>query len=594
MARDTRCTAWGITGQVSSQSLHASADRIEGHVATLNGVLTDAAIDLRHRQQQWFVERAWARSGAIVVDSTLSQPGAKPRSTPSAQTESGRIKTSGRGTGDHSKDVIERVAGALAELRNQTERLRKTVEKCVAPEAIFEIGEVNFRWQYRDQKLDIGPLHAQGKHDATQMTWTLEQLAEGNADRRYLALRVPNQPSRIELDVEVGSVSLQTLGVKEDDFGLRRVAESKLGFEVKLSIDETSSVAEWQASGELLDFNLEQPWLAPRLVEGIQGSFAGAGTVKWQPDFLFQIKDLSLGVGKARLELTAELRRSAQETTADVKLRVPLAACRDLVEALPRGLAPLAAQVSLDGTLSLQAGVHFDTARPGAADVKWNLANACRVRSVAAGISPERFRVPFILEVPDERSIMVERAFGPGTSSWVPFAEMSSHLQNAVFVCEDGRFLNHNGFDTQAIRNSIRENLSQGRFARGASTVSMQLAKNLYLRREKTFSRKLQEAVLTLVLEQSFTKDEIMELYLNVVELGPGIYGVGEASRFHFASCTVSASGLLSDKFAPEPQGCLFHQGWSYNVGLAQAPAAPDDHRASTTLLVRRRIESGA
>jgi hypothetical protein len=543
-SHETQCTAWGIAGQASSQALHASADRIEGHVAPLDAVLMDAAIDLRHGREQWVIDKASSRSGAIVLDSSSSKPREQPRSTPSARAATGQSKNSARLPADHPRDAIERVAGAFLELRSQTERLRQMAAEFVAPEAIFEIGEVNFRWQHRDQKLDIGPLHAQGKRDADQMTWTLEQLAQGNADRRYLALRVPNQASKIELEVEVGSVSLQTLGVKQDDFGLRRVDESKLGFEVKMSIDELSSVAEWQASGELLDVNMEQPWLAPRLIEGIQGSFAGTGSVKWQPDFAFKVKDLSLSVGKARLELTAELKRTAQETAADVKLRVPLAACQDLVEALPRGLAPLAAQVRLDGTLSLQAAVHFDTARPSAADVKWNLANACRVRSVAGTISPERFRAPFILEVPDEHSNMVERAFGPGTASWVPLAEMSSHLQNAVLVCEDGRFFNHNGFDTQAIRNSIRENLSQGRFARGASTVSMQLAKNLYLRREKTFSRKLQEAVLTLLLEQSFTKDEMMELYLNVVELGPSIYGVGEASRFYFNTTPAGLSPL--------------------------------------------------
>jgi membrane peptidoglycan carboxypeptidase len=109
-------------------------------------------------------------------------------------------------------------------------------------------------------------------------------------------------------------------------------------------------------------------------------------------------------------------------------------------------------------------------------------------------------------------------------------------METAVLICEDGAFLRHRGFDEEAIRNSIRENFKAGRFVRGASTISMQLAKNLYLSREKTLSRKLQEAVLTELLEQELTKDQIMELYLNVIEFGPGIYGIGPAANYYFNS----------------------------------------------------------
>jgi hypothetical protein len=290
--------------------------------------------------------------------------------------------------------------------------------------------------------------------------------------------------------------------------------------------------------------NLTQPWLAPRPLEGIQAAFSGNGDLRWQPELTLQVRSLSASFGKARVELAASLQRKASETAASVSVDVPLAACQDLVEALPRGLAPIASQVRLDGTLSLQSSVRFDTARPKAAEVQWKLSNGCRVKSVASAVSPDRFRAPFTLEVPDEHAVFVQRAFGPGTPNWTAMVDMSAHLAHAVLVCEDGGFYRHNGFDAQAIRNSIRENLVQGRFARGASTVSMQLAKNLYLRREKTFSRKLQEAVLTVLLEQSFTKDELMELYLNVVELGPGIYGVGEASRLYFNTTPALLSPL--------------------------------------------------
>jgi membrane carboxypeptidase/penicillin-binding protein PbpC len=109
-------------------------------------------------------------------------------------------------------------------------------------------------------------------------------------------------------------------------------------------------------------------------------------------------------------------------------------------------------------------------------------------------------------------------------------------------TCEDGRFRRHRGFDHEAIHNSVRENLRARKFLRGASTISMQLAKNLYLGREKTISRKLQELILTTYLEQALTKDQIMELYLNVVEFGPMTFGIGNASSRYFNKHPASLS----------------------------------------------------
>jgi membrane peptidoglycan carboxypeptidase len=124
---------------------------------------------------------------------------------------------------------------------------------------------------------------------------------------------------------------------------------------------------------------------------------------------------------------------------------------------------------------------------------------------------------------------------GPGSPNWVPYEDISPFMETAVLVCEDGRFLRHRGFDYEAIATAVRDDLIAGRFARGASTVSMQLAKNLYLDSGKTLGRKVQEAALTLLLEQELDKRALMELYLNVIEYGPGIYGIGPAADYYFA-----------------------------------------------------------
>jgi membrane peptidoglycan carboxypeptidase len=149
-------------------------------------------------------------------------------------------------------------------------------------------------------------------------------------------------------------------------------------------------------------------------------------------------------------------------------------------------------------------------------------------------IDVRRFSAPFKLLTYDAKGTPVEIELGPGAPGWVRRGDINHFIEAAVMTCEDGRFRRHQGFDHEAIRNSVRDNLRARKFLRGASTISMQLGKNLYLTRDKTISRKLQELILTTYLEQALTKDEIMGLYLNVVEFAPMTHGLGLASAHYF------------------------------------------------------------
>ncbi len=126
------------------------------------------------------------------------------------------------------------------------------------------------------------------------------------------------------------------------------------------------------------------------------------------------------------------------------------------------------------------------------------------------------------------------RTAGPRTRDWVPVGLVNSTVPTAVITLEDPAFLSHKGVISQAIENSLKENLLADRFVRGGSTLTMQLAKNLWLRRNKTLGRKAQEILLALAMESCMSKDEILELYLNVVEFGPDLYGIGPAARHYF------------------------------------------------------------
>jgi monofunctional biosynthetic peptidoglycan transglycosylase len=132
----------------------------------------------------------------------------------------------------------------------------------------------------------------------------------------------------------------------------------------------------------------------------------------------------------------------------------------------------------------------------------------------------------------------------PGTRlrhTWVAYERISPHLKRAVVAAEDAKFLDHEGFDWEAIQEAMRKNEKRGKVVAGASTISQQLAKNLFLSGSRSWLRKAEEAAITWMMERTLSKRRILELYLNFAEWGEGIFGAEAAARHHFG---VSAAVL--------------------------------------------------
>ncbi len=129
-----------------------------------------------------------------------------------------------------------------------------------------------------------------------------------------------------------------------------------------------------------------------------------------------------------------------------------------------------------------------------------------------------------------EREVII----GHGNRDYVPLAELPRHIGDAVLASEDAGFYAHQGFDFDEIKQSALAVAQSGRAVRGGSTITQQLAKNLYLSREKTYARKVREAQVTLGLESSVSKARLLEIYLNAIEWGPGVYGIGAAAKVYF------------------------------------------------------------
>jgi monofunctional biosynthetic peptidoglycan transglycosylase len=141
--------------------------------------------------------------------------------------------------------------------------------------------------------------------------------------------------------------------------------------------------------------------------------------------------------------------------------------------------------------------------------------------------------------------------------SWVPFSKISPYLVKAVLIAEDDKFWKHEGFDYEAIQKAIEKDLKARKYKVGASTITQQLARNLYLSPEKSLIRKISEAVITWRMERILSKKRILELYLNVVEWGDGIFGVKAASRHYFGKSSLELTPEEASRLAsvlPNPR----------------------------------------
>jgi monofunctional biosynthetic peptidoglycan transglycosylase len=147
---------------------------------------------------------------------------------------------------------------------------------------------------------------------------------------------------------------------------------------------------------------------------------------------------------------------------------------------------------------------------------------------------------------------------------WVPYNRISNHLKRALIASEDAKFVDHEGFDWDGIQKAYEKNLKKGKIVAGGSTISQQLAKNLFLSGRRTPWRKLEEAMITVMLENLMSKRRILEIYLNVIEWGNGVFGAEAAARHYYKT---SAAGLGAEQAAklaamvPNPRYYDQHRG---------------------------------
>ena len=150
---------------------------------------------------------------------------------------------------------------------------------------------------------------------------------------------------------------------------------------------------------------------------------------------------------------------------------------------------------------------------------------------------------------------------------WVDYSKISSNLKRAVVASEDAKFVDHEGFDWEGIEKAYAKNLKKGKIVAGGSTISQQLAKNLFLSTKRSPWRKGEEALITVMLENVLSKRRILEIYLNVIEWGNGVFGAEAASRHYYKTSASKLSSAQAAKLAamiPNPRYYDAHKSTSY------------------------------
>lgn len=225
-----------------------------------------------------------------------------------------------------------------------------------------------------------------------------------------------------------------------------------------------------------------------------------------------------------------------EDTIYKLKVAIPKMKAQDFITSLPDGLFTHFQGMEAMGNFEYQLNFKFNKNKPNQLVFDSNLKkeNLRITKYGEANLNKlnSEFTYRAIIKDVLQRPILV----GIANPNYVTLDQISPFLQKSVLTSEDPSFFNHRGFINEAFKQSILKNIRTKKFSRGASTISMQLIKNVFLTREKTLSRKLEEILLVYLLENNriATKTRMLEVYFNIIEWGPNVYGIGEASAFYF------------------------------------------------------------
>jgi hypothetical protein len=426
-----------------------------------------------------------------------------------------------------------------------------------------------------------GRLTIAGHASRTAASFELQEPAGGSAQ---ISVERNVEPGRDRLQLDADALPLDLLEPIAALFGRRladalgerdgRIVLDDAHISGKLELLRGAGLTRAQFEGvELSHVTVDSQLVAPEPLRlervTVDGEFAREHTPNGPRNF----GELLLGHAGVALRVAGQIDHAA----LDLELELPTAPCQAVLDALP-GASAVLAGTELRGQLDAEFGLHLDFAAlavarerylgkdaealdlptfeaPGELRFSLPYLEQCEVVRLGPGIDIEGLRGPYRHKFVTGSGTEKRRVLALGDRDYVPL-EAIPKIALAFVILEDVRFWEHDGFDREQIERAFWYNVLEGRVSRGASTISQQAARSLWLGIDRSVARKLAEAMLAAELERGLDKARILEVYLNVIELGPEVHGVAEAARYHFgkdASELSLVEALHLASLAPAP-----------------------------------------
>ena len=274
-----------------------------------------------------------------------------------------------------------------------------------------------------------------------------------------------------------------------------------------------------------------------------------------------------------------------------LKLKIPKMKALDFITSLPTGLFRHFEGMEAQGDFSYSLNFEYNNHKPNDLIFESKLKPEGIKITKYGEADLNKINGEFVYRAIDKGVLQRPVSVGKSNPNFTPLSAISPYLQKCVLTSEDPSFFNHRGFINEAFKQSIAKNIRTKKFSRGASTISMQLVKNVFLTREKTLSRKLEEILLVYILENNHisSKERMLEVYFNIIEWGPNVYGIGEASQFYFqkkpSDLNVNQCLFLAT-IIPNPKGFM----GKFDADNKLKPSAKQTEKFLTNLMFRRNI----
>jgi Transglycosylase/Domain of Unknown Function (DUF748) len=481
------------------------AGRLTGRVASLKLAHGHAIAELRGlevvvaRSPQWRLEKLAAEGAEVVLDEVASE-GASRTLVPASDGAPRSLATWSERLGAGATLLVR-----SAQLTRQAATGRTTILQNVRAELRAESA----------QQMHVsvhGAADGGGRMDVEMRVWPGDLRADGKVTLRALPLtllspllpQVPwYEPERSSIDAELE---------------VRAESPARVALSGRAVLERGA---------------IFSPRIAPTPVHVGKLSLEGKGA--WLPaQRRLEVSDGRLGLGEASVAVTGALELTPEHYALEVDAQLPSTKCTLAVHAIPEDLLADLARAEWTGALAARLQLKVDSRALKKTVLEVDVRDNCEFLSLPTMADLRRFYGPFTHSVLEPDDTLFEFETGPGTDAWTPIEAISPYLIHAVLTHEDPGFFAHKGFSLLHIRNALVRNLEEGRYVVGASTITMQLVKNVFLRREKTLSRKLQEVLLTWWTERAMPKRDVLQLYLNVIEYGPGVYGIRHAAKHYF------------------------------------------------------------